>query len=389
MRIVEVTPRFPPAIGGLENHVYNISLEFVKRGHKVVVITSTDAEVTDVVDKEIIDGIEVYRFPLFLPKPFREVWLMPTMVKVLESLQIDIIHAHGYRCLSSCIASRLAKLKKIPFVLTPHGIFPKRNWLNGLVKSIFDYSLGSMLLRSSDKIIALTESNRSLILSMGTYERKTVIVENGVDVRRYHEIADVKKLKKVHGFLGPVLLYVGRIAWHKNLEQVIQALPSIKKDFDDVNFLLVGPSYENGLTNLVSLAKKLGVEGSVVAKGTVSESQLHLYYSIADVFILPSIYEGLSLSMLEAMACKVPIIARSSAGINSILTHKVNALVLENGTPEEISSSVGLLLSYPELREKTRQNAYNLILHKYTWKTIVDKLESIYEELISANLKFK
>jgi glycosyltransferase involved in cell wall biosynthesis len=93
--------------------------------------------------------------------------------------------------------------------------------------------------------------------------------------------------------------------------------------------------------------------------------------------------------MLEAMASKVPIIARSSAGINSILTHKVNALVLENSTSHEISSSVGLLLSYPELREKIRQNAYNLILHKYTWKTVVDKLESIYKELISANLKLE
>jgi glycosyltransferase involved in cell wall biosynthesis len=91
--------------------------------------------------------------------------------------------------------------------------------------------------------------------------------------------------------------------------------------------------------------------------------------------------------MLEAMASKVPIIARSSAGINSILTHNVNALVLESGTPREISSSVSLLLRDLELRERIRQNAYNLILHEYTWKTVVDKLESIYEELVSANLK--
>jgi glycosyltransferase involved in cell wall biosynthesis len=389
MRIVEVTPRFPPAIGGLENHVYNISLELVKRGHKVVVITSTDVEVNGVVDEEVVDGIEVYRFPLFIPKLFHEVWLMPGMVRMLHGLQADVIHAHGYRCLSSCIASYISKRKRIPFVLTPHGIFPQRNWFNGLAKSVFDYSFGNTLLRSSDKIIALTESNKSLILSAGAHENRTMIVGNGVDTARYQEVADFKKLKRIHGFLGPVLLYVGRIAWHKSLEQIIQALPLIKKDFSDMKFLLVGPSYENGLTNLLSLAKKLGVEDSVVAKGTVSESQLHLYYSIADVFILPSVYEGLSLSMLEAMASKVPIIARSSAGIDSILTHKVNAFVLENCTPREISSSVSLLLSYPELRERIRENAYNLILSKYTWKAVVDRLESIYKELVSANLKLE
>jgi glycosyltransferase involved in cell wall biosynthesis len=314
---------------------------------------------------------------------------MPSMANTLSSLQADIIHAHGYRCLSSCIALLLSKRKKVPFVLTPHGIFPKRNWSNGLLKSIYDYSLGNRLLKSSEKIIALTESNKSLILNAGAPRSKTVIVENGADVTKYKEVFNSKTLKKKHGFLGPVLLYVGRIAWHKNLEQIIQALPLIKRDFNDVKFLIVGPDYVNGLTNLLRLAKELGVEDSIVAKGAVSESQLHLYYSIADAFILPSVYEGLSLSMLEAMANKVPIIVRSSAGISSILEHGANALVLKSNTPHEISSSVGMLLNDPELREKIRQNAYNLILHKYTWKNVVDKLESIYKELISANLKLE
>ena len=386
MRIVQVAPSFPPVIGGLENHVYSISIELVKRGHKVVVITSNDSEVAH---KEFMSGIEVYRFPLFLPRLFRETWFMPSMISALSSLQADVIHAHGYRCLSSCIALFLSKRKKVPFVLTPHGIFPKRNSFNGLLKFIFDYSLGNKLLKSSQKIIALTESNKSLILNAGAPKSRTVIVENGVDVTKYKEVFDSKALKKKHGFLGPVLLYVGRIAWHKNLEQIIRALPLIKRQFNDVKCLIVGPDYENGLANLLRLAKELGVEDSIVAKGAVSETQLHLYYSIADAFILPSVYEGLSLSMLEAMANKVPILVRSSAGISSILTHGVNALVLGSNDPCEISSSVGLLLSNSELREKICQNAYNLILHKYTWKTVVDKLESIYKELISANLKLE
>jgi glycosyltransferase involved in cell wall biosynthesis len=352
------------------------------------VITSKNSE-AEVVRKEFMNGVEIYRFQLFLPRLFREAWLMPSMANTLTSLQADIIHAHGYRCLSSCIALLLSKGKKVPFVLTPHGIFPKRNWSNGLLKSIYDYSLGNRLLKSSEKIIALTESNKSLILNAGAPRSKTVIVENGADVTKYKEVFNSKTLKKKHGFLGPVLLYVGRIAWHKNLEQIIQALPLIKRDFNDVKFLIVGPDYVNGLTNLLRLAKELGVEDSIVAKGAVSESQLHLYYSIADAFILPSVYEGLSLSMLEAMANKVPIIVRSSAGISSILKHGANALVLKSNTPHEISSSVGMLLNNPELREKIRQNAYNLILHKYTWKNVVDKLESIYKELISANLKLK
>ena len=282
----------------------------------------------------------------------------------------------------------LAKRKGVPFVLTPHGIFPKRDWFNGLIKSFYDYSLGNVLLKSSDKIIALTESNKLLILKTGASRNKTVIVENGVDITKYKEAPNLNVVKKRSDFLGPVLLYVGRIAWHKNLEKVIQALPSIKREFCDVKFLMVGPDYAKGSANLLRLAKKLGVKDSIVIKGVVPESELHFYYSIADAFILPSLYEGLSLSMLEAMASKVPIIVRASAGVGDILTHNVNALILKNGTPDEISSSVSLLLNCSELREKIRQNAYDLILRRYTWKAVVDKLELIYKELVAANLKF-
>lgn len=388
MRIVQVTPRFPPAIGGVENHVYNISIELVKRGHKVVVITSNDVEGVDAFNRESMNGIEVCRYPLFLPRLLREAWLMPGTVNILHTLQADIIHAHGYRCLSSCIALHLAKRKGVPFVLTPHGIFPKRDWFNGLIKSTYDYSLGNVLLKSSDKIIALTESNKLLILKTGASRNKTVIVENGVDVTKHKEASDLNVVKKRSGFLGPVILYVGRIAWHKNLEKIIQALPSIKREFCDVKFLMVGPDYAKGSTNLLRLAQKLGVKDSMVIKGVVPENKLHFYYSIADAFILPSLYEGLSLSMLEAIASKVPIIVCASAEVGDILTHNVNALILKNGTPDEISSSVSLLLNCSELREKIRQSAYDLILRKYTWKAVVDKLELIYKELVEADLKF-
>lgn len=385
MRIVQVTPRFPPAIGGLENHVYNISIELVKRGHKVFVMTSNDTEGVDAVNEEFMNGIKVYRYPLFVPRLFREVRLMPSMVKIFRTLQADIIHAHSYRCLSSCSAAFLSERKGVPFVLTPHGIFPKRNWFNGLIKSIYDCSFGNTLLKSSDKIIALTESNKSLLLNLGASESKTVIIENGVDITKYKELPKFKMTKKKHGFFGPVLLYVGRIAWHKSLEKVIEALPSITKEFPSAKFLMVGPDSAKGKTNLLGLAKKLRVEDSVVMTGRVSESQLHFYYSIADVFILPSLYEGLSLSMLEAMASKVPLMVCSSAGVSDVLTHGEDALILKNGTYDEISSSVSLLLNRSELREKIRQNAHGLVLRKYTWKADVDKLESIYEELVTAN----
>lgn len=382
MKIVQVVPRFPPAIGGMENHVYNISVELVKRGHEVTVVTSTDVNgEKSEVSKNFMDGLEVYRYPLFLPRFFREFWFMPSMLRTVKNLRGDVIHTHGYRCLSSCTAAYLSKLKGIPLVLTPHGIFPRRNWFNALMKFFYDHSLGNLLLKSSDKIIALTENNKLLLLKMGIPKDKIVVIQNGVDVNKFKRLQLLKDAKENYGFYGPVLLYVGRIAWHKRLEKVIEALPLITREFCDLKFLIVGPDYAKHSGDLLCLAKKLGVNDSVVITGSVSEKQVRLYYSMADIFMLPSIYEGLSLSMLEAMASRVPIIALSSGGTGGVLTHRVNAILSKNKTSEEISDSVSLLLNNPKLRGRICQNAFDLILQKYTWKSVVDKLERLYMEI--------
>lgn len=381
MKIVQVVPRFPPAIGGMENHVYNISVELVKRGHEVTVITSTDVNGEESENsKNFMDGLEVYRYPLFLPRFFREFWLMPSMSKTVKNSQGDIIHTHGYRCLSSCTAANLSKLEGVPLVLTPHGIFPRRNWFNALMKCSYDCSLGSLLLKFSDRVIALTENNKLLLLKMGVPKDKIAVIQNGVDVDKFKRLQRLKNVKKRYGY-GPVLLYVGRIAWHKRLEKVIEALPLITREFCNLKFLIVGPDYAKHSGSLLCLAKKLGVNDSVVITGSVSEKQVRLYYSMANIFILPSIYEGLSLSMLEAMASRVPIIALSSGGTGGVLTHCLNAILLKNETSEETSDSVSLLLNNPKFRGKICQNAFDLILQKYTWKSVVDKLERLYGEI--------
>jgi len=385
VRIIQVVPRFPPAIGGMEKHAYEISLELVKRGHQVAVVTSNEMdECGRGVSEQRVNGIEVYRYPLFLPKLFREFWLMPRMIKMSENLDGDIIHAHGYRCLCSCVAAYVSKLKEIPMVLTPHGIFPPRGRLNAIAKWIFDRSLGNSLMESVDKVIALTESNKSLLLKTGARENKIVIIENGVRVDKYENLSNSEEIKKKYGFSGPVLLYVGRIDWRRtsNLGKIVGALPSITQKFCGAKLFIVGPDYAGYSLNLLDSAQKFGVEDSVVVTGSVTEEQLLVYYSMADIFIIPSIYEGLSLSMLEAMASKVPIIALSSEGTGGVLTHGENAILLKSGDPDEISDSISLLLSNSEVRERVRQNAFDLILRRYTWEAVVDKLESLYEDVL-------
>lgn len=382
MNIIQVVPRFPPAIGGMEEHVYRISLELVKRGHKVTVITSNEVDGKKHVHKqEIIQGIRVYRYPLFMPKIAREFWLIPDILGIFQHLEADVVHAHGYRCLSSCMAIYLACLKRIPTVLTPHGIYPRRSFSNMIIKSLFDHTLGRLLLNFSDKVIALTEHNRQLLLQLGAPAEKITFVPNGVNLAEY---VNLKRNEKVLDELqtdGPVLLYVGRIDWNKQLEKVISSMPLILKEFPSAKFVIVGPDYANYGTNLKGLAAKLNVQNSVIMTGKVSKEKLLEFYSIADIFLLPSSYEGFGLSMLEAMSSKIPVIVSSSGGPGDILSHGANAILLKTVTPNEIFGAVCDILKNQSLRETIIKNSFELVKRKYTWETVVEKLEETYNQV--------
>jgi 1,2-diacylglycerol 3-alpha-glucosyltransferase len=384
MHIIQVTPRFPPAIGGVEEHVYQISLELLKRGHNVTVITSNEVDGKIYpLQMEVMQGIHVYRLPLFMPKLLRELWFIPDIRRVFRRPRGDVVHAHGYRCLSSCIAVYLAHSKHIPTVLTPHGIYPPRSFINALLKSIFDRTLGLLLLSFSDRIIALSEHNVRLILQIGASTKNIVIVPNGVNIDEYVKLQRNKKNLDELGSDGPVLLYIGRIDWNKRLEKVVESMPLILKEFPSAKFVIVGPDYAKYTNQLLDLARKLKVEHSLVITGKVPRKKLLEFYSMANVFLLPSSYEGFGLSMLEAIRGKIPVIASPSGGPGDILTHGVDALLLEELTPEEIFKSVYAVLTDQELRETLVKNAFEVVKKKYTWKSVVDELELIYKQLIT------
>jgi len=383
MHIIQVVPRFPPAIGGMEEHAYQISVELARRGHDVTVVTSNEADGKIHPERtDVVQGVRIYRLPLFMPEKLRELWLIPDIWKILPKLQVDLVHAHGYRCLSSCTAIYLAHIRNIPSILTPHGIYPARSLTNGLAKSLFDHTLGLLLLSLSDKIVSLSQHNTQLLLQIGTSKRKIVTVPNGVNVEEYANFQRSKKILNGLKTDGPILLYVGRIDWNKRVERIIEAMPTVLKDFPTAKFAVVGPDYANYANRLAEIAKKLRVEHAVFITGSVSKEKLLKFYSAADVFLLPSSYEGFGLSMLEAMCSKIPVVVSPSGGPGDILKHKDQAWLLKEPTATAISESVHAILTDRQLREHLVKNAFELVEKKYTWKSVVDKLEIVYKQTI-------
>jgi glycosyltransferase involved in cell wall biosynthesis len=152
------------------------------------------------------------------------------------------------------------------------------------------------------------------------------------------------------------------------------------KSFNHIKFLIVGPDYSGHSENLWALARELGVSESVVMTGEVSEEQKPLYYSVADVFVLPAIYEGLSLSLLEAMASSLPIVVTKS-GSGDILIDHVHALLMNDCSVQEISSLVSMILADSRLAKRIGKNAFDLVSKEFSWDRVVDKIEVLYSEV--------
>jgi glycosyltransferase involved in cell wall biosynthesis len=269
---------------------------------------------------------------------------------------------------------------QIPVILTPHGIYPPRSFSNALLKSVFDHSFGRPLLHFSDRIIALSEHNVRLLQGLGAQKERIALVPNGVSMEEFETLERSKESFRDSDPEGPVLLFVGRIDWNKQIEKLVESMPLVLKTFQHAKLVIVGPDYANCANQLLRLAEQLKVKNSLVVTGKVSADELKRFYSAADVFLLPSSYEGFGLSMIEAMASKIPVIASSAGGPGDILKHGVHAWLLENVTPESVYRAVRTVLANQSLRETLVSNGFSLVKEEYTWEKVAGKLEQVYEQ---------
>jgi len=210
-----------------------------------------------------------------------------------------------------------------------------------------------------------------------------ITVPNGADIEEFLNLHRSTRVLEELQTNGPILLYVGRIDWNKQVGKIVEAMPTILMDFPSARLVIVGPDYANYTPQLHDLGKKLMVEDSLVMTHDVPRRKLLEYYSVADAFILPSSYEGFGLSMLEAMCSGIPVIASPVGGPGDILKDRTNALLLKEISPAEISKQVRIVLTNRSLKEEIVKNARELVETTYTWKKVVDQLEEIYTQTIT------
>lgn len=380
---------FIPELGYQE---YYIAKQHAKMGHDVHVIASDmlypfqniekmfrDAGIkfTSRKRKEkysVVDGIKVHWLPHFIE--YNDFILCTGVEKVLSDIKPDIVFAHESRQGLTCQAAFFKKKIGFKLIVDQHDFYHKipgifKTLLRnieyfGFRKFLIDYNF-----RKADKIIVLINHTREFLIKTHKINpNKISLIELGVDRELYdYKSKPSDKLRKKLGISKDevVLIFVGTIFKRKNLELLINAFNDVHKNFK-ARLLIVGEGERSYISQLKGLAKKLKLGNKVIFNGFAKRESLPDYYNMADIGIWPA---NNSVSIIEAMACKLPIIMVDWQMPH--LTSYNNGFRFPFDDKEKLKYYILKLSKDKNLREKMGKNSYNAVKKHYDYKVIAKR----------------
>lgn len=382
MKIIQVTQRFSPAIGGVENHVYNIAKKLVEKGHEVTVYTSDllkDVPQIRLVynGKDKVEGIRIRRFKAFklLPK-IEASTIMPSMITALLKEEADIIHAHGLYYFPAYLAALARHITGIPLVLTTHTGSERRM---PTLSKLYNRTVGKFVLKTTDQIISLTKMGAEYLTSIGAKSEKISVIPNGIDSNLFSRGTDGYSFREKYGIIGNNILFVGRLSKVKGLNYLIDAMPKILSEAPDAILVIVGPDF-GVKTELRRCAKQLYIEKKVLFTGPLSGDELVGSYAASDLFVFPSIAESFGVVLLEAMAMGKPVVATDVGAAHDLIRNGVNGFLVKPRRPDQIAKAVISLLKNRNLASKMG-DINRKIASGYSWDNITQAISQVYRKL--------
>ena len=355
-------------LGGGQIHTLSLACGLDKIKFQVEIAAKGGGAFEDAVNNSGMAFKDIY-----LPKVLRQKYLKPLIEHCREN-KFDIIHTHGG---VAGFYGRLLK-KHIPEIKTIHSIhgIHYTNSKN-FVKKFISLSIEQYLLKYSDKIICETNTdyNTALEIKIAT-EGKTVIIPNGIDINSFSEI--VKKDSEVLKNLGLketdfVVGNISRFDVQKNQDLIIKSIPELLNRYPNMKFVFVGNG--NLLEKVKYLSVYLDVSRSVIFAG--EKSNLKDYYSVFDIFVFPTFWEGMPYVLLEAAASSLPVVCSDIPCLREILTDDSAARFINPRSETELIAAITDLYENPELRKTLAKNAFNSV-RGYTIENTVSKIEQEY-----------
>lgn len=368
MKILRVTSDlYPFVVGGIGIHTHEMSEYQVRLGHDVTVYTLVNkTEKRDPhVNYKIIKKKRLFSFLGNSISPL----LFFNLFRIRNDF--DIIHAHSHLFFSTNICAIIRKLGSSPLIITNHGIMSASapNWFN----SIYIKTIAKWTLNAADAVLCYTdEEKKELINLLDIDEKKILIIPNGVNLGIFYPSSSELENHR------PTLLWIGRIVKGKGVHFLIQATSLILREIPNIRLKLIGDGPEK--QKIRELIKKLNLEDVISISDYINYQNLPDIYRESDIFILPSMNEGVPKTVLEAMACGKPIVISDFSHLRELISD--SGLMFQKGDIDALAGAILKLMNNETLRKEYGKNARNKIIKKYSWDNTVEKTTEIMMQFV-------
>ncbi len=269
-----------------------------------------------------------------------------------EGFDYDIIHSHYW--LSGYAGLELSREWRIPHVATFHTLARiKMEARLGETESKLRVAAESRVMKGVDSIVVSTTQEREDLARLyGVPEHKVDVIPAGVDLQLFRKLDKADSRRRLGLEERNVILSVGRMEPLKGFDILLNSLAMLR-GAPDTRLVIVGgdEGRDREMRRLKSLATELGVLDFVTFAGVVDQAELPIYYSAADIFVLPTYYESFGLVALEAMACGLPVIASRVGGLRSFIDDGRTGYLIPWQRPEAFADRMADLLADSKLRE--------------------------------------
>jgi len=357
LNICFVTVDFPPILGGIASHAYELAKALVNLGHQVTVVTPL---VPGSAREEEIAGVRVVRPWIPRQRPFYNIWLHWHLRRHLARHPCDIVHVHGMRPLES------TRGLKAPVVFTNHtsGFLmrmsrPEKSF-RGLLSRVEHVSL---VLAPSEE---LCEATRAI-----GYKGELRFISNGVDTDRFVPTPRAPSSE-------PVIVLARRLVEKNGVIVFAKALAAMRSKAFRVLVAGDGPLRPK----MQEIIEQAGLAHRVSFIGSVPNHEMPAVYASADISVLPSFYEATSITGLESMACGIPVVGSQVGGIPHLVENGVTGMLVATGDHEALAERLDEIVSKPGRRAEMALASRQRAVERFDWRVIGSETLDAYTAAI-------
>ncbi len=380
MKISMFTNTYLPHVGGVARSVSTFADELRNRGHRVQVIAPTFSDSPEKDDETIV---RVPAIQHFNGSDFSVRIPLPGIIsEALADFAPDIIHSHHPFLLGDA-ALRLARTMELPLVFTHHTLYEQYTHyvpLDSPALKRFVIELATGYANLCNRVIAPSSSVKELLLKRGVKSKVTVLA-TGIDIDLFSR-GDGRQCRRRHGISDRtrIIGHVGRLAREKNLPYLAKAVTTVVKQREGVCFLVVGTG--DAEQEIRTIFKERGCAEQLVMAGRLTGAQLADAYTAMDLFAFASRSETQGLVLAEAMAASTPVVALKASGVEDVVRHHVNGLVLgADSSPDDFAGALGALLDDSDQLASLRNEA-RITAPEFSKESCTDRLVDLYRETI-------